>query len=161
MGIVLSAMLGAFLATLALLQASGRGSLTPVALADAPTGAARRDGGEPVDTRFALCREDARTCVVDGDTIRYRGRRIRILGIDTPELHPARCAREERLGLAAKARLQTLVNAGPFQLVTGDRDRDAYGRELRWLRRGQRDLGEQLIGEGLARPYGSGRRSWC
>ena len=39
-----------------------------------------------------------RNCVIDGDTIRFEGEKIRIVGLDTPETHPPSCAREADLG---------------------------------------------------------------
>ncbi len=153
----------AFVASFGAMQMMGRDDVAPLALADAPrTGQGSAPGGESVSARFALCSDGGGDpCVVDGDTLRYAGRRIRILGIDTPELHPARCASEERLGQAAKLRMQALVNLAPFQLVADGRDRDVYGRDLRKVMRGGADLGLQLVSEGLARPYGAGRQSWC
>lgn len=101
-------------------------------------------------------------CVVDGDTFRHRGEKIRIADIDTPELNPARCAAEEELGQAAKARLRVLLNAGPFRLepVPG-RDSDDYGRKLRVVVRDGRSLGDQLVAEGLARTWTGRRQPWC
>jgi endonuclease YncB( thermonuclease family) len=100
-------------------------------------------------------------CVVDGDTFWMEGEKIRILDIDTPELHPARCAEEERLGEAAKARLHDLLNSGAVTLERAGRDRDRYGRLLRRVEVGGQSVGDMLIGEGLARPYAGGRRGWC
>jgi micrococcal nuclease len=111
---------------------------------------------------FGLCHSGGGfNCVVDGDTIHYRGQKIRIADIDTPETHPPRCASEARLGNAATQRLQALLNAGPFSLRSIDRDEDPYGRKLRILSRNGQSLGGTLVNEGLARWYGSGRRSWC
>lgn len=39
---------------------------------------------------------------IDGDTFGIGGQRIRIIGIDAPEIHPPRCLDEARLGLAAQ-----------------------------------------------------------
>ena len=99
--------------------------------------------------------------VVDGDTFVHRGVTIRIADIDTPETHPPRCAREAELGARATRRLAALLAAGPFELVPIDRDEDRYGRKLRIATRNGRPIGDTLIAEGLARPYGNGRRSWC
>ena len=100
--------------------------------------------------------------MVDGDTIRYGGTKIRLEDIDTPETHEPRCASEAALGRRATRRLLELVNAGPFQLVrTGGRDEDRYGRKLRTITRGGRSVGDVLIAEGLARPWDGARRSWC
>ncbi len=100
-------------------------------------------------------------CVVDGDTIHYRGTKIRIADIDTPETHPPRCEAEATKGAAATQRMLALVNAGPFSLQTIDRDEDRYGRKLRVVTRGGESLGGVLVDEGLARWYGGGRQSWC
>ena len=111
---------------------------------------------------FGMCKSGGGTnCVVDGDTIWYRGTKIRIADIDTPETHQSRCAAEAELGAAATRRLHQLVNAGPFTLQSIDRDEDRYGRKLRIITRGGESLGEILVEEGLARYYEGGRRSWC
>lgn len=111
---------------------------------------------------FAICGSGPRVnCVVDGDTFWMGGQKIRILDIDTAELSPSRCAEEERLGQAAKHRLHELLNGGRVTLETSGRDRDRYGRLLRRTYVDGRSVGTVLIGEGLARPYGGGRRSWC
>ncbi|WP_299321435.1 thermonuclease family protein [Parasphingopyxis sp.] len=111
---------------------------------------------------FAICGSGPRVnCVVDGDTFWMRGEKIRILDIDTPELSPPRCAEEERLGEAAKARLHALLNSGAVTLERAGRDRDRYDRLLRRVHVDGQPVGDMLIAEGLARPYGGGRRSWC
>jgi endonuclease YncB( thermonuclease family) len=111
---------------------------------------------------FGFCHEGGgRNCVVDGDTFYLDGEKIRIAGIDAPETHPSRCAREDQLGSAATSRLHELLNAGEIRLVRGERDRDRHGRQLRDVEVGGQDIGELLIAEGVARPYGKGRRSWC
>jgi micrococcal nuclease len=101
--------------------------------------------------------------IVDGDTFRYRGVRIRIADIDAPETHPPRCPREAQLGAAATRRMAELLGAGPFELVppADGRDEDRFGRKLRRVVRGRASLGEQLVAEGLARPWGGARRPWC
>jgi endonuclease YncB( thermonuclease family) len=112
---------------------------------------------------FTLCVQPGQqNCVIDGDTIRYAGTKIRLEDIDTPETHEPRCASEAALGRRATRRLLELVNAGPFQLVrTGGRDEDRYGRKLRTITRNGRSVGDVLIAEGLARPWDGARRSWC
>jgi endonuclease YncB( thermonuclease family) len=111
---------------------------------------------------FALCAATRQpNCVIDGDTIRYGGIKIRLADIDAPEVFSPRCASEATRGERATRRLLALMNAGPFQLVAGDRDEDRYGRKLRVIERGGRSLGDTLIAEGLARPWDGARRSWC
>lgn len=112
--------------------------------------------------RFGLCHAGGGSnCVVDGDTIYYRGVKIRIADIDTPETHQPRCPAEARLGAQATQRLHALVNAGPFTLESVDRDEDRFGRKLRVLTRGGESLGGVLVREGLARWYRGGRQPWC
>jgi endonuclease YncB( thermonuclease family) len=112
---------------------------------------------------FQLCAERRQaSCVIDGDTIRYGGVKIRLADIDTPEIYSPKCPLEAALGRRATERLQELLNAGPFEVVpSGSRDVDRYGRKLRILERHGRSLGDILIAEGLARRWDGARRSWC
>ncbi|MGE4322532.1 MAG: thermonuclease family protein [Sphingobium sp.] len=98
---------------------------------------------------------------MDGDTFWFQGRKYRIADIDTPETHGPRCAAEGARGARATARLQALMNAGPFSLESGTRDTDRYGRALRVVTRGGESIGGMLVTEGLARPWDGARRSWC
>jgi endonuclease YncB( thermonuclease family) len=67
---------------------------------------------------FALCvGASERNCVIDGDTIRYGGTKIRLEDIDAPEVFSPSCASEAARGRRATRRLLELINAGPFQLV--------------------------------------------
>ena len=132
------------------------------ALAIWPEQGEAQDAGGSERALFPICKGPVRvTCVVDGDTIWYRGTKIRIADIDTPETHQPQCAAEAARGAAATRRLHQLVNAGPFSLQSINRDEDRYGRKLRILTRGGKSLGDILVEEGLARYYKGGRRSWC
>lgn len=112
--------------------------------------------------QFGFCHTGGGTdCVVDGDTFWMDGEKIRVADIDAPETHPSRCAEEARLGNAATARLQALLNAGPVALEAADRDTDRYGRKLRVVTRGGRSLGGMLVDEGLARRWIGHREPWC
>ena len=111
---------------------------------------------------FGYCKYGGGTnCVVDGDTFYFGRDKVRIAGIDAPETHPPRCAAEARLGEAATHRLRDLLNSGEISLSMIDRDEDMYGRKLRNVAAGGADVGAVLIGEGLARDFAGGRRSWC
>lgn len=97
---------------------------------------------------------------LDGDTIRCGEERVRLAGIDAPELR-ARCEAERRLAEAATERLTTLLEGGVSLHATGE---DRFGRTLAVARnREGEDLGAVLVREGLARPYhGRGPRGdWC
>jgi micrococcal nuclease len=118
---------------------------------------------ERITASFTRCGQGhSLACVVDGDTIRLGQRRVRLIGIDAPELHDAGCPSELALANRAADRLLTLVNAGPFDLV-GHRfqDRDVHGRDLRVALRDGRSLGGMLVDEGLARRYYGSKRPWC
>ncbi len=127
------------------------------------SGAAYASAAAPTAARFTLCggpNDD--NCVIDGDTIRLAGERVRLEDIDAPETHNARCAYEQQLGDRATRRLAELINAGPFELVSaGERDRDQYGRALRVVVRNGQSLGDTLVGEGLARTWDGARHPWC
>ena len=118
---------------------------------------------ERINASFTRCGEGrSMACVVDGDTIRLGQRRIRLVGIDAPEVTGAQCPAESALGERAADRLLALVNHGEFDLV-GHRfhNRDSHGRDLRLARRGGMSFGSLLIGEGLAKRYFRSKRSWC
>ena len=100
-------------------------------------------------------------CVVDGDTFWIGGEKVRIAGIDAPETHPPRCADEARLGNEATEKLRALLNSGAVTMTNIDRDRDMYGRLLRNVAVDGADVGAAMVSAGVARDYGSGRRSWC
>lgn len=111
---------------------------------------------------FGYCHSGGRTnCVIDGDTFRIGGQKVRIAGIDAPETHPPRCAREAELGAAATRQLQALLNSGAVTMTGIGRDRDRYGRLLRNVAVDGQDVGAAMIAAGVAREYGRGRRSWC
>lgn len=120
-------------------------------------------GGTRVNQAFTICSGSKRvTCIVDGDTFWLRGEKIRIADIDTPEIGKPQCAQELALGQKAKLRLQTLLNAGPFEMhPLPDRDTDKYGRSLRVITRNGQSIGDRLVADGLARTWEGRRRPWC
>jgi micrococcal nuclease len=116
----------------------------------------------PVVASFSFCHTGGGTnCVVDGDTFYLDGQKIRIADIDAPETHDFGCASELERGQSATRRLQDLLNSGEIRMASIDRDTDIYGRKLRIVEVNGTGVGEALVGEGLARWYGGGRRSWC
>jgi endonuclease YncB( thermonuclease family) len=128
----------------------------------APEPAVERSGGlAPARAGGSEAGDPAGVRMVDGDTFDYRGQRIRIADIDTPEVH-GRCARESELAAQATARMGALIAAGPFRLESGgDREFDRYGRRLRIVTRGGRSLGQILVAEGLAHPWVGHKLPWC
>lgn len=98
--------------------------------------------------------------VSDGDTIKVvvRGtvERIRLIGIDTPELGRDG-VREQCYARAARSAMQKLVKSKRVRLVrdTTQANRDAYGRLLRYVYTGadKRDVAKVLITKGAGRQY--------
>lgn len=123
---------------------------------------------ETVSEQFVRCGQGSSfACVVDGDSIRLGKRRIRVLGIDAPELRDPQCEDERRLAERSSDALLGWLNRGAFDLVRDARsDRDQYGRDLRRLVRADRDgreesAGDWLIDQGLAAPYLGRKTAWC
>ena len=95
--------------------------------------------------------------VTDGDTLKVRladgsEEYVRVLGIDTPEVHEqAECGGQE-----ASAAMAALAPVGSTVLLVSDPtqgDRDRYDRLLRYVERSGRDVGEAQIVSGHARAY--------
>lgn len=102
-----------------------------------------------------------RNCVVDGDTIRLDGLKVRLLDIDAPETRDYKCASEKQLGDRATQRLQEVLSSGKVTLVRQGRDEDRYGRKLRIVMVDGQSAGQVLVAEGLARKWSGKRRPWC
>lgn len=101
------------------------------------------------------------TCVVDGDTFWLEGVKVRLEGIDAPEIDHAACRAERRLGDQARDRLAHILGQ-PFTLERrGRAETDRYGRLLRTVVTGDTTAGAILIGEGLARVWPDGPETWC
>jgi micrococcal nuclease len=77
--------------------------------------------------------------VVDGDTIRVGNERIRLRGIDTPEM-------SELEGPAAKQRLEELLRSGSIRIEP--RGRDVYDRVLADVFVNEQNVADTLIAEG-------------
>ena len=103
--------------------------------------------------------------IYDGDTLRAtvdgQSTRIRIMGLDTPELPPHnKCDSEKKRGYAARDRLREILRDAAVQICPDGLDR--YGRTLAVVMANGEDVAEVLIAEGLAREYHGGRRDgWC
>lgn len=112
---------------------------------------------------FGLCHSSyANDCVIDGDTIQYRGQRIRMIDYDAPEVGEPKCASEAALGDRATLRLLDLLNGGRVEVRSaGSRDEDRYGRKLRLVLVDGRSVGDTLTAEGLAWPWEGHRHFWC
>ncbi|MDF1670214.1 MAG: thermonuclease family protein [Roseovarius sp.] len=99
------------------------------------------------------------TCVVDGDTLWYQGTKIRLIGIDAPEVE-GKCHRERQLASDATAHLTALLNTGLRRIAFDGEDR--YGRALARLWVTDGEIGPAMIAAGLAEEFGTGRPPpWC
>ena len=107
--------------------------------------------------------------VVDGDTFDARieikpglrvTTRVRLRGVDAPELHAA--CDEERIGAeAAQRALRAILAEGGVTIH--DLGEDKYGRLLGTVAtRATPNVSEALVAKGVARRYDGGRRTgWC
>jgi endonuclease YncB( thermonuclease family) len=109
----------------------------------------------PVDQAFTI---------TDGDTVHVAGERAgtRLIGFNTPEKFSPQCEYERKLGERASSRLRELVKSPNLQLTkvpcacpAGSEGTDAcnHGRNCGVLKVDGRDVGQILIGEGLAVPF--------
>ncbi|MCW3782997.1 thermonuclease family protein [Defluviimonas salinarum] len=105
----------------------------PVRLLWRATAPRRFPHGRPFDMRHPL--------VIDGDTLHHDGRKIRIWGIDAPEMGEAG-------GAAAKGRLESLLSRRQVHAVP--RDTDVYGRIVAQLFCGRGDIGQAMVASGYA-----------
>ena len=87
--------------------------------------------------------------VIDGDTLELRdGRRLRLIGINTPEIG-RRGETSEAFAQAARQRLQQLTDVQPLLLSVGENPKDHYGRTLGHLYAADSNIEAQLLREGL------------
>lgn len=88
--------------------------------------------------------------------------RVRIMNVDTPEIHGA-CDYETTMAARARERLGQLIPVGTIVELTDIKDDKYLGRIDAYVKIPDgRDLGHVLINEKLGRPYAGGRRAgWC
>lgn len=89
--------------------------------------------------------------VYDGDTITLdNGTKIRLLQIDTPELSSSECYGQE-----AKQALIQLIGKSKVTLKSdkASDDKDRYGRFLRYVFVGKKNINLELVKIGAAAPY--------
>ncbi len=97
---------------------------------------------------------EGRASVTDGDTIRIGDTKIRLKGIDTPEMEQS-CSRSGRsysCGVVARRRLTELVSGEVVRCRSSGRDR--YGRVLARCSVNGNDIGARMVEEGWAVSYG-------
>lgn len=90
----------------------------------------------------------------DGDSLRLDGRRIRLEGIDAPEIGQT-CGRDGAqwdCGTDARQRLRAMVSGGTTACRLHGRDK--YGRELGTCETKGQDIGREMVANGYAVSYG-------
>ena len=96
--------------------------------------------GSPPDTARVIQ-------VIDGDTIAIEGNyRVRYIGIDTPEVHPA----PEAYGMEAWEANRELVAGKEVRLEPDVSETDKYGRLLRYVFVDDIFVNAELVRQGLA-----------
>ena len=92
-----------------------------------------------------------RPMVIDGDTLRFGNERVRLMGIDAPELAQS-CQNAEGAnwpcGEVARKAMVALIAPPDVKCEAAGRDR--YGRILAHCRAGGTDLGHAMVAAGLA-----------
>jgi endonuclease YncB( thermonuclease family) len=140
----------------------GRPAMPPVEFPSLPISTASPILDDVRPGSFALCAGPVRAnCVVDGDTFWFRGEKIRVADIDAPELSEPACPAERQARGMSRDRLLQMLNEGRFQLTSGWRDEDRFGRKLRMVSRSGRSLGDRLAEERLARRWDGPDFGWC
>jgi endonuclease YncB( thermonuclease family) len=148
---------------LALGPAATRGQLgnapPDVAVPETPVAALRP--GQPAEVLRAI----------DGDTFEARVRvwpgidittKIRLRGIDAPEVSNSRCSQERTKAIAAREALRAILDEGDVRVSSVVLDK-YDGRVLADVStRTTPDVSTALLGAGHARSYSGGRREgWC
>jgi endonuclease YncB( thermonuclease family) len=110
--------------------------------------------------RFRQCYNTAEgNCVLDGDTIRYDRQWVEIAGIETAQIRGAACGDEKVEGIDAAVRLAVLLNSG--EVSVSDPFKDPYGRTVRKVEVGGKDVARTMIAAGAGKRSIAGKRNWC
>ncbi|MBB3658176.1 endonuclease YncB(thermonuclease family) [Rhizobium sp. BK650] len=115
---------------------------------------------ESAKAAFGYCGQGEHiNCVGDAGIFWYKGEKIVIADMISPDVDRARCEDERKIAFAAKSRLLALLNAGPFDMNAAGKSDDRGAPRV--VSRDGRSFGTRLIDEGLARKPGSAGGSWC
>lgn len=85
--------------------------------------------------------------VTDGDTLRFGKERVRLWGIDAPEIHQ-RCPDRWLAGIEASRKMRELVNG--HDVTCENRGDDRYGRTIGLCRADGADIQAAMVRSGMA-----------
>ena len=102
----------------------------------------------------------------DGDTcyVTYKGKndKVRILGLDTPEISNPKCEQEYALGIDARNFVNNLISEGVSIKFKTEYNRDFFGRILSYIIVDGENVSKKMVSNGLGVIYDrSNKKDWC
>ena len=102
----------------------------------------------------------------DGDTcyVTYKGKndKVRLLGLDTPEISNPKCEQEYALGIDARIFVNNLISEGVSIKFKTEYNRDFFGRILSYIIVDGENVSKKMVSNGLGVIYDrSNKKDWC
>ena len=102
----------------------------------------------------------------DGDTcyVTYKGKndKVRLLGLDTPEISKPKCEQEYALGIDARNFVNNLISEGVSIKFKTEYNRDFFGRILSYIVVDGENVSKKMVSNGLGVIYNrSNKKDWC
>ena len=102
----------------------------------------------------------------DGDTcyVTYKGKndKVRLLGLDTPEISNPKCEQEYALGIDARNFVNNLISEGVSIKFKTEYNRDFFGRILSYIIVDGENVSQKMVSNGLGVIYDrSNKKDWC
>ena len=102
----------------------------------------------------------------DGDTcyVTYKGKndKVRLLGLDTPEISNPKCEQEYALGIDARNFVNNLISEGVSIKFKTEYNRDFFGRILSYIIVDGENVTKKMVSNGLGVIYDrSNKKDWC
>ena len=102
----------------------------------------------------------------DGDTcyVTYKGKndKVRLLGLDTPEISNPKCEQEYALGIDARNFVNNLISEGVSIKFKTEYNRDFFGRILSYIIVDGENVSKKIVSNGLGVIYDrSNKKDWC
>ena len=102
----------------------------------------------------------------DGDTcyVTYKGKndKVRLLGLDTPEISNPKCEQEYALGIDARNFVNNLISEGVSIKFKTEYNRDFFGRILSYIIVDGENVSQKMVSNGFGVIYDrSNKKDWC